>query len=161
MCAILMAFSWRSWLSSQFPHSFFSFYMFQKNSSRISVIIYEKSEKHHIVSCTSYSALTSFAFESCLRHLFLALSALISYQQFSLDYLLQYFRLFSFSALTLFVGRQEGHLACKKVSGGVLAWLSVWSEVQTCIWPSGCHCHSSLASVKSRLVYLSGTGSPR
>ena len=35
----------------------------------------------------------------------------------------------------------------------VLAWLSVWSEVQTCIWPSWCHCHSlSLASVKSRLV---------
>ena len=32
-------------------------------------------------------------------------------------------------------------------------WLSDWSEVQTCIWPSGCHCHSvSLASVKSRLV---------
>ena len=27
------------------------------------------------------------------------------------------------------------------------------SEVQTCIWPSWCHCHSlSLASVKSRLV---------
>jgi len=36
----------------------------------------------------------------------------------------------------------------------VLAWLSVWSEVQTCIWPSGCHCHSlSLASVTSRLVF--------
>ena len=32
------------------------------------------------------------------------------------------------------VGRQEGHAACKKLSGGVLAWLSVWSEVQTCIW---------------------------
>ena len=32
-------------------------------------------------------------------------------------------------------------------------WLSVWSEVQTYIWPSWCHCHSlSLASVKSRLV---------
>jgi len=28
------------------------------------------------------------------------------------------------------------HPACKKLSGGVLAWLSVWSEVQTCIWPS-------------------------
>jgi len=28
--------------------------------------------------------------------------------------------------LTLLVGRQEGHLACKKQSGGVLAWLSVW-----------------------------------
>ena len=26
--------------------------------------------------------------------------------------------------------------------------------MQTCIWPSGCHCHSlSLASVKSRLVF--------
>ena len=59
----------------------------------------------------------------------------------------------AFSALTLLVGRQEGHPACKKLSGGVLAWLSVWSKVQTCIWPSGCHCHSlSLASVKSRLV---------
>ena len=59
----------------------------------------------------------------------------------------------AFSALTLLVGRQEGHPACKKLSGGLLAWLSVWSEVQTCIWPSWCHCHSlSLASVKSRLV---------
>ena len=59
----------------------------------------------------------------------------------------------AFSALMLLVGWQEGHLACKKLSGGVLAWLSVWSEVQTCMWPSGCHCHSlSLASVKSRLV---------
>ena len=36
------------------------------------------------------------------------------------------------------------------MSGGVLAWLSVWSKVLTCIWPSWCHCHSlSLASVKS------------
>jgi len=43
---------------------------------------------------------------------------------------------YSFSALTLLVGRQEGHPACKKLSGGVLAWLSVWSELQTCIWPS-------------------------
>ena len=59
----------------------------------------------------------------------------------------------AFSALTLLVGRQGGHLACKKLSGGVLAWLYVWSEVQTCIWPSGYHCHSlSLASMKSRLV---------
>ena len=59
----------------------------------------------------------------------------------------------TFSALTLLVGRQEGHPTCKKLSDEVLAWLSVWSEVQTCIWPSWCHCHSlSLASVKSRLV---------
>jgi len=49
----------------------------------------------------------------------------------------------AFSALTLLVGRQQGHPACKKLSGGVLAWLSVWSEVQTdpadatatdCLW---------------------------
>jgi len=47
----------------------------------------------------------------------------------------QYFQehFFAFSALTLLVGRQERHLACKKLSGGVLVWLSVWSEVQTCI----------------------------
>jgi len=42
----------------------------------------------------------------------------------------------AYSALTLLVGRQEGHPACKKQTGGVLALLSVWSEVQTCIWPS-------------------------
>ena len=58
----------------------------------------------------------------------------------------------AFSALTLLVGRQEGHTACKKTEwwgAGVV----VWSKVQTCIWPSWCHCHSlSLALVKSRLV---------
>ena len=49
--------------------------------------------------------------------------------------------------------RQKGHLARKKTSGGVLAWLCVWSEMQTCTRPSWCHCHSlPLASVKSRLV---------
>ena len=64
-----------------------------------------------------------------------------------------YMYAFAFSALTLLVGRQEGHPACEKLSRGVLAWLSVWSKVQTCIWPSWCHCHSlSLALVKSRLV---------
>jgi len=41
-----------------------------------------------------------------------------------------------FSALMLLVGRQEGHAACKKLIDGVLAWLSVWGEVQICIWLS-------------------------
>ena len=51
----------------------------------------------------------------------------------------------AFSALTLLVGRQEGHPACKNWWGA--------GVVQTGIWPSWCHCHSlSLASVKSRLV---------
>jgi len=59
----------------------------------------------------------------------------------------------AFSALMLLVGWQEGHPASKKLSGGVLVWLSFWSEVQTCTWPSWCHCYSlTLASVKSRLV---------
>jgi len=37
----------------------------------------------------------------------------------------------AFSALMLLVGWQEGHPACKELSGGVLAWLSVWSKIQT------------------------------
>jgi len=43
--------------------------------------------------------------------------------------------MYAFSALTLLVGRLEGQPACKKLRGGVLAWLSVWSEVQmqTCM----------------------------
>jgi len=42
----------------------------------------------------------------------------------------------AFSALTLLVEQQEGHPARKKLSGGVMAWLSVWSKLQICIWPS-------------------------
>ena len=38
-----------------------------------------------------------------------------------------------FDAVGWVAGRVSGR---KKLSGGVLAWLSVWSEVQTCIWPS-------------------------
>jgi len=53
-----------------------------------------------------------------------------------IPYTLQQAGRIAFSALALLVGRQEGHPACKKLSCGVLAWLSVWSEVQTCIWPS-------------------------
>jgi len=33
----------------------------------------------------------------------------------------------AFNALMLLVGQQEGHPACKKLSGGVLAWLSDWN----------------------------------
>jgi len=43
----------------------------------------------------------------------------------------------------------------------MLVWLSVWGEVQICICPSRCHCHSlSLAQVNTDWFYLSGTGSP-
>ena len=47
------------------------------------------------------------------------------------------------------LGGRKGIRPVKNWGAGVV----VWSEVQTCIRPSWCHCHSlSLASVKSRLV---------
>ena len=42
---------------------------------------------------------------------------LVSVEIFTMHY-------YAFSALTLLVGRQEGHPACKKLSAGMLAWLS-------------------------------------
>jgi len=63
------------------------------------------------------------------------------------------------------LGGRKGIQPVKNSSGVVLAWLSVWSEMQTCIWPRWCHYHSlSLASVKSRLIlpfwYPTHPGSP-
>jgi len=75
--------------------------------------------------------------------------------------------LVAFSALTLLVGRQEGHLACKKLSGGMLSWTGYLSQgadlhmAQPMPLPITISC-----SGKSRLVLpswfcLSGAGSPR
>jgi len=76
----------------------------------------------------------------------------------------------AFSALTLLVGRQEGHPACKKIEwwdAGVVVHLGQGSDF---IWPSWCHCHSlSLAPVNPDWFYLPGftfllpahSGSPR
>jgi len=66
----------------------------------------------------------------------------------------------AFSVLTLLVGQQEGHPACKKTEwwdAGMVMWLGR-GEMQICIWPSWCHCHSlSLAPVNQYwYVYLSG-----
>jgi len=53
------------------------------------------------------------------------------------------------------LGDRKGIRPVKNLRGGVLAWLSVWSEMQTCIWPSWCHCHSlSLASVYGTVICL-------
>ena len=50
------------------------------------------------------------------------------------------------------LGSRKGIRPVKKLSGGVLVSLSVWSEVQNCIWPSWCDCHSlSLA-----LLFVAG-----
>ena len=66
----------------------------------------------------------------------------------------------SLSALTLLVGWQEGHLACKNwvarywrscLSGARCKWFAYGSANAT-------HTPSSLAPAKSRLVYLSGAG---
>ena len=60
----------------------------------------------------------------------------------------------AFSALTLLVGRQEGHPACKKLSGGMLACLGRDADLHM---PSWCHCHSlSLAPINPDWFYLSG-----
>jgi len=69
--------------------------------------------------------------------------------------------LFAFSALTLLVGWQQDHLACKKLSGGVLAWSSCLERGADAYGPADCTATHCLDSVKYRSVYLSGTGSPR
>jgi len=45
------------------------------------------------------------------------------------------------------LGGGKGIRPVKKLSNGVLTWLSVWGEVQICIWPRWYHCSS-----KYRLV---------
>jgi len=61
------------------------------------------------------------------------------------------------------LGGGKGIRPVERLSGGMLAWLSVWDIVQICIWPSWCHCHSpSLVSVKSRLFLVPAhPGNPR
>jgi len=92
--------------------------------------------------CADVLCVTDFALSVCLclqelavlslnAHLHLWDAATFTQVHCSYVFLITFF-----SALTLLVGRQEGHPACKKLSGEVLAWLSVWSAVQTCIWPS-------------------------
>jgi len=56
------------------------------------------------------------------------------------------------SALTMLVGWQERHPACKNLSGGVLEWLSVWSKVQTITRPCNVPRHVT-ARYKSSLYY--------
>ena len=62
-----------------------------------------------------------------------------------------YFKYYAFSALTLLVGQQKRHPACKKrVVGCWCGCLEQGADLHMASW---CHCHSlSPASVKSRLV---------
>jgi len=57
---------------------------------------------------------------------------------------------FPFSALTLLVGQQEGHSACKKLDVGLLT-VTIWPELCTS-YGSSCHHHlHHPASLKCRM----------
>ena len=62
------------------------------------------------------------------------------------------------SALMLLVGRQEGHPAFKKLSGGVLAWLSVWYRLTWVFLEKGplnvCVCVCVFIFINRLLAYL-------
>jgi len=69
----------------------------------------------------------------------------------------------TFSALTLLVGWQEGHPACKKLSGGMLAWFYVCVKVQigqVMPLPLIIFCSSKSRLILPSWFYLSGAGSP-
>jgi len=66
---------------------------------------------------------------------------------------------FAFSALTLLVRRQERHPACKKLSGGVLAWLSVRSEMQLMPLSLTVSCFSKI-QISFTFLAPAQTGSP-
>jgi len=70
----------------------------------------------------------------------------------------------TFSALTLMVGRQEGHPACKKQSGGLLAWFCLQRDAdlhkaQLMPLPLTVSCFSKIQIAFTFLV-LAHPGSP-
>jgi len=67
--------------------------------------------------------------------------------------------LYAFSALMLLVGQQKGIQPVKKLSGGVLAWLSVWSTAQLMPLPLTVSCFSKI-QVGFTFLVLAHPGSP-
>jgi len=68
---------------------------------------------------------------------------------------------FAFSALTLLVGRQEGHPACKKLSGG--CWHGYLSGARCRLAYGSADAtaaHCILLQYNPDWFYLSGAGSP-
>jgi len=62
----------------------------------------------------------------------------------------------TYNLLILFYGQCNTYRVVW-LSGRMLVWLYVWREVQICIYPSWCHCHSlSLAPVNPGWFYLPG-----
>jgi len=68
--------------------------------------------------------------------------------------------------LTLLIGWQEGHPACKKLSGGMLAWLYVFLHgadlhmAKLMSLPLTISCSSKSRLVLCSWFYLSGARSP-
>jgi len=92
----------------------------------------------------------------------LSLSVIINHNIISISFWLCLLQ-FAFSALTLLVGRQEGHPACKNWVVGY--WHGCLSGAR-CRWfangpANATATPSSLASLKSRMVHLSGAHLPR
>jgi len=72
---------------------------------------------------------------------------------------------YAFSALMLLVGRQEGHLACKKLSDGMLAWFCLGQGAdlhmaQLMSMPLTISCSSKSRLVLPSWLYLSSTSLP-
>ena len=88
----------------------------------------------------------------CHRVTCLLLFVLIYWMDYS------FFCLHAFSALTLLVGHQEEHPACKKLS--VRCWHDYLSGARCkwfCIWSSCCHCHpviSCFIKIQIALTFL-------
>jgi len=99
----------------------------EKRNIDVSRLLREFFNCHYLAQHMSLVVLSKGIFASPYAHCV----SLKHAQHFRCNY-----ALLAFSALTLLGGWQEGHPACKKLTGGVLAWLSVSSYVQTCIWPS-------------------------
>ena len=83
------------------------------------------SLRRHAIDISTLACMAALALITCMSDTFCCI--------IPVNCFIFLFHFLVFSALTQLVGRQEGHPACKKLSGGVLAWLFVWSEVQTCI----------------------------
>ena len=77
-----------------------------------------------------YSGHCQFASKTCSLHSYYALHSIYVYVSSVPSVLWR-----------CWLGGRKGIWSVKKLSGRVLAWLSVWSTVQTCIWPSWCHSH--------------------
>jgi len=117
------------------------------------------SHVQHIQSDNATCSICSNRPHLCIRCMWCGITRLTTP---STLYLTQNKTIYTFSALMLLAGRQEGHPAYKKLSDGVLVWLSVCGEVQICIWPSWYQCHllsHAPGNPDWFWFYLSSTGS--